>query len=74
MRKRRFADRLTFINAIHQAASESKEKNAIQKWCLNETRVALTSYNSANVCDVPLFVSMACDNGIQSIRQVYVAY
>ncbi|KAF8348730.1 hypothetical protein F5887DRAFT_1280476 [Amanita rubescens] len=70
LRKKCFADRLAFINAIRQAASESNEKKAIQEWCLNETGVALTSYVSANVIDVPLFVSMACDNGIQSIRQV----
>jgi len=74
LRKKRFADRLAFINDIRQAASESDEKDVIQEWCLNQTVVALKSYVSADVSDVPLFVSMACDNGIQSIRRVYVAY
>ena len=74
MRQKRFADKLAFINTIRQAVSRPNEKNAIQEWCLNQTAVALTSYDSANVSDVPLFVSMVCDNGIQSIRQVYVAY
>jgi len=74
LRQKRFPDRLALINTIRQAASESDEKNVIQEWCSGQTVVALTSYVSADVSDVPLFVSMACDNGIQSIRQVYVAY
>ena len=72
MCQKRFPDRLAFINAIRQAAPESDEQDAIQEWCLNQTAVALSSYVSANVSDVPLFISMVCDNGIQSIRQVYV--
>ncbi|KAF8338683.1 hypothetical protein F5887DRAFT_889771, partial [Amanita rubescens] len=70
LRQKRFPDGLAFINAICQAASESDEQDAIQEWCLNETAVALTSYVTANVNDVPLFISMVCENGIQSIRQI----
>ncbi|KAF8345456.1 hypothetical protein F5887DRAFT_1074512 [Amanita rubescens] len=62
-------DRLAFVNAIRQAALESDEKDVIQDWCLNQIAVALASYDSPlDDRDIPLLVSMACENGIQSIR------
>ena len=66
--------RLAFINDIPQATSESDDKDVIQEWCFTEATVALTTYISADVSDVSLLVSMACENGIQSICQMYVVY
>ena len=69
-------DRLAFINAIRQAASESEDKdfNIIQEWCSSPAAVALTTYVSADVSDASLLVSLACESGIQSICQMYVVY
>ena len=74
LRNRGLTDKLTSVNTIRQAASESNEKDAIQKWCSNQVSIALTSYVSPNVNDVPFLVSMACENGIQSIQSLYVSY
>jgi hypothetical protein len=74
LRKKRLPDRLTFINSIRQPASESEDKDVIQEWCLSEATVALTTYVSPDVSDVSPLISMACENGIQSICQMYVVY
>lgn len=74
LRSKRLPDRLAFINSIRQAASESEDKDVIQEWCLSEATVALTTYVSPNVRDVSSLVSMACEDGIQSICQMYVVY
>jgi hypothetical protein len=71
LRNKWLPDRLAFINGIRQAALES---DVIQDWCLNQIAVALASYDSPlNDRDIPLLVSMACENGIQSIRPLYVS-
>ncbi|KAF8345455.1 hypothetical protein F5887DRAFT_1192178 [Amanita rubescens] len=69
LRNKWLPDRLAFINVIRQAALESDEKDVIQDWCLDQIAVALASYDSPlDDRDIPLLVSMACENGIQSIR------
>lgn len=74
LRKKRLPNKLAFINAIRQASLEFDEKDVIQDWCSNQVTVALTSYVSPpDDGDISLLVSMACENGIQSIRQVYVS-
>ena len=72
MRNKRLPSRLAFINDIRQAASESEVEDVIQAWCFTEATIALTTYVSSDVSDVSLLVSMACENGIQSICQMYV--
>jgi hypothetical protein len=67
-------DRLAFIDAIRQATSEFEDKDVIQEWCSSAAAVALTTYVSADVSDASLLVSMACENGIQSICQMCVVY
>ena len=69
---KRLPDRLAFITGIRQAASESDEKDVIEEWCMNQVTVALTSYVSPDDNDVSLLVSMACENGIQCVGQMYV--
>ena len=66
-------ERLAYINTIRQAISESDEKDVIQEWCSNQATLALTTYVSPRDGDVSPLVSIVCENGIQSIRQMYVA-
>jgi len=72
IRKKKLPERVAFIKAIRQAASESVDEDVIQEWCLSPAAVALKTYVSSNVSDVPLLVAMAYENGIQSICQMCV--
>ena len=74
LRSKRLPDKLKFVSDIRHAASESDEKDVIQEWCLSQVTVALTDYLTPDLNDVSLLVSLACENGIQSIQQVYVAF
>ena len=67
---KRLPDRLAIIDGIRRAASESDETNVIQEWCSQQLGHTLASYVSADVSDISLLVSMACENGIQTICQV----
>jgi hypothetical protein len=74
LRNKRLPDRLAYIDTIRQAVSESDEKDVIQEWCLNQATLALTTYVSPDDRDVSPLVSIVCENGIQSIRQMYVGH
>ena len=63
---KRLPDRFAFIDAIRRADGTQ----VIQEWCSQQLGYTLASYVSADVSDISLLVSMACENGIQTICQV----
>ena len=74
LRNKCLRDRLAFIESIRQAALESDQTDVIKEWCSQQVEHTLASYVTADVSDVPVLVSLACENGIQTISQVYAFY
>ena len=71
LRNKCLPDRFAFIDTIHQAALESDEAGVIQEWCSQQLGGhTLASYVAADVSDISLLVSIACENGIQTIWQL----
>jgi hypothetical protein len=62
LRKRSLPDKLAFIDAIRRAAlAQFDETKVIQEWCSQQVEHTLASYVSADVSDISLLVSMACE-------------
>ena len=70
LRNERLPGKLALIDAICQAALESGEMEVIQYWCSLQRGHTLASYVSADITNIPLLVSVACEYGIQAICQV----
>ncbi|KAF8632785.1 hypothetical protein AX15_001685 [Amanita polypyramis BW_CC] len=71
-RRKCLRDQLKLINVLGQVDLDQSEKVKVQAWCPNQVALALM-HASPDAEDIHIFVSMARENGIQSVQPLQFA-
>ncbi|EAU82072.2 hypothetical protein CC1G_09674 [Coprinopsis cinerea okayama7 len=64
-------DRLKIVNSIAQKAGK-KPKVAVKKWIDEQSSSSIASYNTGDVTDIPILISVAKSRGLQTLNDTVV--